>query len=1600
VVTVFSNHIFSQHLVKRVLAFGLAFLVLFLNIGVYPALALTAASHAQIQSSHAQSAQAAFPHQLTVEHYSPQDTAFIRKYLKSSEYISTAEIKPGMEGYGLSVFQGVKVEKFQVKVIGVIKKVLSGRDAILVRCSGAALGKNNVVRGMSGSPIYIDNRLAGALSYGFDFSKEPIVGVTPVTDMLESLTFDDRPGASDRKISYQRPAYIDAPRELFGGTAAVPNAEFASSPTVRMVPLMAPVALAGYSPRAQEYLKDKFKEIGLAVSSGASGGIDAGLNRSLVKAKSAVTKGPVGKNKILIAQAEGESQRSDSATDAEVVAAAEAGTVKLVPGGAVAVMLSTGDFSSSATGTATCIFGNKVVAFGHAFMDAGQVAFPMATAYIHDVLPSLSVSFKLSSPLQVIGTVFADRPWSVGGEIGRYSNLIPLNISVTDEKRRVKKVYHCRVVDHPELTPGLVTATMMSALDSTYQSEVPYVIKLTSAIDVKGHGKLTRTDRFAANFAAHGGDALARLKVQSDPVSGFVGSIVDRLIDNDFEQASITAVNIDVVAEDGRQVSKIDRISVDKPVVAPGDTVNINVVMKPFSNPMYTETLNFLVPRELPDGDIAIGVSGGDELDNVRRRLGVVDPQSETLKQLIARIMRKERGDALCGVMALPTQSISFSGEVLKNPPAHWIKLFFSDRSTKVPSLVKGEERSRILMSDLVDGSHIIAVTVKRPDKVFAKGPSYSVSPSQSAHPADGIMITDQAKKTIDSGRKTEISTVSATGAATVSSVTTTPSTQPPSAPPKESSVQLWSQAQAFPHMRAISLWRQETEENFRNGKADGIAIESQGRLTPGYRELSRQSLDQEPRIWASVFTRGKFYFAAGNKLMSTNGDAAPVVVATLPGMMITSLTADDKGNLYAANTPGGEVYIIGADDSVKSYAKVSESIVSALCCDGTGHLFIGTSGSGKVYRVVDGAPSLVLDTNQAHVTALSFSPAENKVYVGTAEKGCVYSLDSALKVKAEFETGEHIVTGVARDKGGNLYVSTAGTGKLYRVQPNGQADAVATSEAFYTLHYDSRDNRVYAGDAEGDVTRIEIDATNDQALFVPVCHTEQEAVMALSTDENGRLYCGTSNTAQVRTFEIQPSGNPTYSSIVYDAQRPANWSRLRVGNVDNDDKNDLQKIVSVQTRGGETSQPDAAWSKWTDAVVDGDGYLIKSGPGRFIQYKLTWKLVGGKHNVRDLIVSRVDVTFQPTNAAPSVAAVSIKAGEALSGTVPVVISGADPDQDNMLLSLDISSDGGKSWQSVVNDQRSRPSDAEKAKKKEKDKEKEAAAKAETARKTKPDAKFDGKPESKSETKTETKPEVAPESKPEVKPERKTSMFSQVLRRLQNKAETEPDPAKDPDAKDPYAIENDAKEAAKDPAKDPAKDIVKDADASAATTSGSSAASDSKKTKSKDKTAKADEPEKSSEQYASTEKFTYSFETKKVKDGQYLMRIKVSDKPSNPEHEKTSIAVRSIAIDNTQPQIDSIKVAKSAQGLSIKLVAHDNVSCIADATYKFDDQDAFALAPISAASANGLSNSPLSDSLSATLGAENVTVPKGVKKITIQVFDQAGNSSKKTENLP
>lgn len=1507
-------------------------------------------------------------------HFSPMDKGFIERFLKAEGYIPVDEIKPGMEGYGLTVFQGTKIERFNVKVIGVIRQVLSGRDAILVRTSGANMGKNNVVRGMSGSPIYINDRLAGALSYGFDFSKEPIVGVTPVVDMLDALSFDSS-GAPRRLTHLPKNQTRDADGVLQPSNG--PTQVQSGSP--HLVPLMAPVSLSGYSTRARQYLEGELKDVGLSVSSGATGGLSPELI-SLVKN---------GGRKL--------AQKAD--TDDKPTFNI-GGNKKVVPGQAVSVMLSTGDFASAATGTATCAFDNKFIAFGHAFLEAGSVSFPLATAYIHEILPSLSVSFKLSSPMEVIGTIFADRPWSVGGQVGRMPELLPVKLTVSDEERGVRKIYNCQVVEHPDLTKTLVTAAVMSSMDATFQSQSPYVVKVKTDIDVEGHGRVERTDRFAVNFPAHlsGGstDLLARLHLVREPVSGFVGTLVDRIVDNDFQKARVTAVNVDITVDAGRKVSRIERIALDKGTVAPGDKVTLSCTLKPFNGEAKVEKMVFTIPRDLPDGDVAIGICGGDEVEALRKRMGVADPQAENLGQIINRIKRRERADKLCGIIALPRQSLILNGEVLRNPPAQWIKLFYSDKATKPPVLVRSEERVTRMMDDIIDGAHVVAVTVKRADKLSAKPLPFVVNPPV-VSAADGIYMTEQARKALDSGRKGEgavpsslASMMASMVAGSSSSGSTAVATPAPATPAVTEKAPapptIWSVAQSFPHMRGVNVWRLEQEDKLRAGLTDGVIVDSMGRIYPGFKELDRALVPNQSRVFASAVYKGMYYFCAGKSLYSYNLSSKSVQqLADLPGLFITSLVIDDAGKAYLTTSGKGEIYTCNVTESgTLSGAPVlvtstSEEVITAACLDEMGRLYVGTNSSGKVYRLDKNTLTLLGDLGQAHITALHYSTYDGRLYVGTAERGIVVSFGDKMDMRSEYETGEHIVTGVAKDKSGNLYVTTAGQGKFMRITPRGAVDVVALSDAFYTLYYDKRQDRVYSGDAEGDITRIEVDKLTLQPYFLPVCHTEQEAVLAISADDSGHLFVGTSNIAEVIALSIAPTAKPTYTSTVFDSQKKSNWSRFRLFDQDNLENPELFNTITVETRGGVTAMPDASWSDWSSVSSDpvSTARLVTTAPSRYLQYRLTWQSTGEKLKNS---VGATEVTFQPTNSAPTINSVSINSTGAISGTENISITASDPDSDNVLVALELSGDGGKTWSILDGDLRSRSVEKEaraKAKKAAKDKdrskEKEAAkSKAEAAKSeasksdiVKGDA-AKGEDE-KGENKPDSSKSEAPknDSKPEsTKPESAKPESSKLEAPKGDNAKPE---MSTPESKDSSEAK-DSKEV-----KD-SKDVKVGKDNK-----------DTKEAVKEEKEEKVEAPKAKEEGFVASEKFAYVFDSKKHKDGEYLLRVTISDRPSNARNSEMAVALKKIVVDNTAPRIENFKIEQGDNDrIGISFTATDNLTAIADATYKIEGYEPFSLSPAGNAVADGLS---------VQLKAANIFAPKSSKKITVEVFDRAGNKT-------
>lgn len=333
--------------------------------------------------------------------------------LNHQRYITIDEIKPGMKAYCLTVFKGVKIEKFSLKVIDVIKNVKAGKDAILVMGTDPRFIHTGPVAGCSGSPVYIDGRLAGALAFGWSFSKDPLYGVTPIEEMLSAGTHIGKEDA-----------------------AALSSPDFSG-----------PLDLK----KAYKQMRQSFQRQGEA-NLGRASALMCPLSSSLPMTAFENTE------KIF-----------NSAGFMPVAAASgwrkeEYKNIKLRPGSVLAIPMVSGDIEMSAIGTVTEAVNGKIYAFGHGMTGQGPVDLPIATGYISTVVASVVRSFKFGQSIETKGALYADESTAIVGQIGRKAKTIPLNITV-ERFNDKKRVYHCRVISHrlftPMLTDTCITGTAL-----------------------------------------------------------------------------------------------------------------------------------------------------------------------------------------------------------------------------------------------------------------------------------------------------------------------------------------------------------------------------------------------------------------------------------------------------------------------------------------------------------------------------------------------------------------------------------------------------------------------------------------------------------------------------------------------------------------------------------------------------------------------------------------------------------------------------------------------------------------------------------------------------------------------------------------------------------------------------------------------------------------------------------------------------------------------------------------------------------------------------------------------------------------------------------
>jgi hypothetical protein len=319
------------------------------------------------------------------------------------------DVRPGMKGYGLTVFSGTRVERFDVEVVDVLKNYLAKQDLILVQCLGERFEDHRIAQGMSGSPVFFEGRVAGAISYTWDWSKKALAGVTPIETML----------AEGQRPLEGRPAGRESgrPPPFRAATRAVSTGGDDEGTVLR--PIATPVCVSGFSVAGLHALEERLGDAGFPIRAGASPAGGAGDWADL--------------------------------------------EAPMVPGSAMVVELMRGDYAATAVGTCTWVDGDAVYGFGHAFADAGETELPMAVGYVHTIVSSAKTSFKLGGALRPAGTVIQDRPSGVVGRLGARAPMIPFEVGFRNVATGRTETFRFEVTPNRLFTQSLVLTALGEA---------------------------------------------------------------------------------------------------------------------------------------------------------------------------------------------------------------------------------------------------------------------------------------------------------------------------------------------------------------------------------------------------------------------------------------------------------------------------------------------------------------------------------------------------------------------------------------------------------------------------------------------------------------------------------------------------------------------------------------------------------------------------------------------------------------------------------------------------------------------------------------------------------------------------------------------------------------------------------------------------------------------------------------------------------------------------------------------------------------------------------------------------------------------------------
>jgi hypothetical protein len=574
------------------------------------------------------------------------------------------QIHEGMKGTALTVFQGVKPESMDVEVLGVMRNVNGPKgDIILVRLHGSKPEYTGVVAGMSGSPVYFDGKLAGALAFRIgEFSKEPIAGVTPIEEMLEINGLDHSPARGPARGQAPMRASLsdDNALEQNGTTQTASPGEGATLPSQNysnyLTPIETPLVFNGFSDETLQRYGSQFAAAGIVPVMGIG-----------------------------------------SASDRKQPEPIEAGS-------AVSAVLVRGDMDIAATCTVTYVDAQRLLACGHPLLQFGEVDLPMTKARVLATLPSPMNAFKIVNTTETVGAFVQDRQNGIMGVPGRESKMIPVTVAM--HSGTATKEFHYEVLNNARLSPLAMMATVFNALHGTNEYGEDITYRMNGVLKVKGYADVTLRNMFAPQDNGQPAAALA---------AATIGERFGRIYSNPLDAPDIEGVKLDFDLVRERRSARLEAARTDMTEARPGDQIVVETVIRPYRGERLVRHIPIRIPTSTSKGTLRVLVSDGDTLDRMHRGTPMMN-RGLGLAPTIALLNKERANDRVYVSLIGSDPEAMIADKVMPTLPLSVMNVMDNMRGTQ-DMVVLGEssvsEASTDSLDYVVSGAQMLTINIK-----------------------------------------------------------------------------------------------------------------------------------------------------------------------------------------------------------------------------------------------------------------------------------------------------------------------------------------------------------------------------------------------------------------------------------------------------------------------------------------------------------------------------------------------------------------------------------------------------------------------------------------------------------------------------------------------------------------------------------------------------------------------------------------------------------------------------------------------------------------------------------------------------------------------